>query len=117
MPWNAPRHSDPERKRLGRRHLDADYEARRRADPALAFANNIRSSARWKRLRLLKLGHDPLCEDCREHGVTEPAAQVHHMIPVAERPDLAFDRDNLRSLCTTCHARREAEERRRQAGP
>jgi hypothetical protein len=30
---------------------------------------------------------------------------------VAERPDLAFDRENLRSLCTTCHAKREAEER------
>jgi hypothetical protein len=47
MPWNAPRHSDLERKRLGRRHLDADYEARRRADPALARANKKRSSAPW----------------------------------------------------------------------
>jgi 5-methylcytosine-specific restriction protein A len=117
VPWNAPRHSDLQRRRLGRRHFDADYEARRRADPALALANKLRSSARWKKVRALHLAREPLCQDCAEHGVAEPAAQVHHMIPVAERPDLAFDRENLRSLCTTCHARREAEERRRQAGP
>jgi 5-methylcytosine-specific restriction protein A len=63
-----------------------------------------------KDVQRMKLARDPLCEDCLGHDVTRAAQQVHHLVPVVERPDLAFVMDNLRSLCTTCHARREAEE-------
>lgn len=97
----------------GRRERDAAYRRRRALDPALALAAKIRSSALWRRLRRGKLARDPLCEDCAALGLLEPARQVHHLRPVAERPDLAFESANLRSLCTTCHARREAEERGR----
>ena len=99
------------RRRMGRMARDAEYEARRRSDPALAKANRLRSSSQWKKVRAIKLACDPCCEDCREHGVTMAAQQVHHMEPVAMRPDLAFVMENLRSLCTTCHAKREAAER------
>jgi 5-methylcytosine-specific restriction protein A len=107
MPWSPKRLSDLR----GRKDRDADYRRRRMADPALAEAERIRSSPRWRALRRLKLARDPLCEDCRERGRTEPASQVHHVEPLVRRPDLAFEMGNLRSLCTTCHARREAEER------
>ena len=99
------------RKRRGRKATDAEYEARRRQDPALAEAQRLRGSMRWRKVRALKLKNDPLCEDCAEHGVVTPATQVHHMQGLATHPELAFTMSNLRSLCTTCHARREARER------
>ncbi len=111
MPWRAPTHSERMRRKRGRKERDREYEERRRRDPALAMANRLRKSSRWKKVRALKLARDPLCEDCWEHGVTRPAAQVHHLEAVAKRPDLAFEMKNLRSLCTTCHAKREARER------
>jgi len=80
-------------------------------DPALREAERIRNSGRWRKVRKLKLSRDPLCEDCTEHGLVVPAAQVHHLEPLVRRPDLAYAMENLRSLCTTCHARREAAER------
>jgi predicted HNH restriction endonuclease len=44
--------------------------------------------------------------------MTRTAKQVHHRQGLAERPDLAFHRDNLQALCTACHARIEREVRR-----
>lgn len=75
-------------------------------------AKRIRSTARWRKVRELKRRRDPLCEDCAERGATEPMTEVHHLVPVRERPDLAFVMTNLRSLCDPCHRRRSAEERR-----
>jgi 5-methylcytosine-specific restriction protein A len=110
MPWKPPSHSELLRKRQGRKATDAEYEARRRQDPALAEAQRLRSSMRWRKVRAIKLKRDPLCEDCLEHDVTRPATQVHHMKGLAPHPELAFTMSNLRSLCTTCHAKREARE-------
>jgi len=62
----------------------------------------------WRRTRDLKLKRDPLCEDCLENEFVEPAVEVHHVIKIAERPDLRLDIDNLRSLCKTCHSIRTA---------
>ena len=107
MPWQPKRLSDLK----GRRTRDRDYARRRRLDPDQARADKLRTSGRWRKVRALKLAQDPLCEDCREHGVVRVAAQVHHLEPVITRPDLAFVLENLRSLCVPCHARREASER------
>ncbi len=106
-------HSKRLRDARGRADLDREYESRRMLDPALAGARRIRATARWRRLRVMKLARDPLCEDCRAHGRGEPAVQVHHVEGLAERPDLAFAWSNLASLCTRCHALREGEARRR----
>lgn len=108
MPWSPRRLSD-----LRGRRGDQGYRRRRMADPALREAERIRNTARWRALRKLKLAQDPLCEDCRDHGRVEPASQVHHMEPLVRRPDLAYSMENLLSVCTTCHSRREAEERAR----
>lgn len=56
-----------------------------------------------------------MCRDCMErfeagYGIRpRRATMVHHMIPLEERPDLALDLDNLRSLCDECHNRRHPE--------
>ena len=66
----------------------------------MALHGNIYRLARWQRLRLKVLVERPLCETCGR-----PATEVHHRISIDERPDLAFDRDNLMALCASCHSR------------
>lgn len=91
-------------------HLSAErhrtYDRHRRAVvPELKVAAEIRNSTRWKKVRAQKLSEQPLCED--PHGRhprrTVTASQVHHIEPLATRPDLAFSASNLMSVCTRCH--------------
>jgi 5-methylcytosine-specific restriction endonuclease McrA len=37
-----------------------------------------------------------------------PASQADHILGANERPDLFFVRSNLRPVCRSCHAKREA---------
>ena len=68
-------------------------------------------TARWRRLREMKLMHDPLCELCLEEGRTTPAEDVHHITSFmsvtdpTQRQFLAYDYNNLQSLCKVCHQR------------
>lgn len=69
----------------------------------------IYQTSKWKRLRWSKLFNDPLCELCASHKVITPAEDVHHIISFMSTEDpvrrnqLAFDRNNLQSLCRACH--------------
>jgi 5-methylcytosine-specific restriction protein A len=62
--------------------------------------------ADWQRLRRVKLGQDPLCEDCLENDRTTAAEEVHHIEKVVDEPALRLEMDNLMSLCKGCHSRR-----------
>jgi 5-methylcytosine-specific restriction enzyme A len=69
----------------------------------------IYNNPRWKRLRAWKLVLNPLCEICLERGVNTPAVEVHHKVsfmttddPI-DRYNLAFDIDNMQSVCRHCH--------------
>jgi len=70
---------------------------------------NVYSSARWLRLRSIKLVNEPLCEKCLEKGIVEPAIDVHHVTSFvnvedeSQRKFLAYDYENLLSLCKKCH--------------
>ena len=75
------------------------------------------NSSNWKRKRIEILIRDHFeCVDCRKRVTTTPltklhgwqkrihvAKQVHHIIELKERPDLALENDNLVSLCIMCH--------------
>lgn len=70
----------------------------------------------WRKARAARLMMDNgKCCDCMDlflnHGGSNPrdAVMVHHEIPREERPDLALDLDNLRSLCDPCHNKRHPE--------
>lgn len=69
----------------------------------------IYRTERWKKLRALKLAETPLCELCQQEGRVTPAIDVHHAVSFmqasgpAERYQLAFDYNNLMSLCKQCH--------------
>jgi 5-methylcytosine-specific restriction protein A len=67
----------------------------------------IYQSRRWKRIRAIKIINNPLCEDCLREGKTTQVQEVHHIIPIEVRPDLAFDYDNLMSLCVVHHKKRD----------
>ena len=65
---------------------------------------------RWQLLRRKKFIANPVCEDCAAKGIVTPTEEVHHIKPIesgrdeAEMTQLAYDYNNLRSLCKACHA-------------
>ncbi|MGE4338896.1 MAG: HNH endonuclease [Pigmentiphaga sp.] len=68
-------------------------------------------TSQWQQIRLLQLQKEPLCRYCGELGHISPARHVDHIIPVRDRPDLAFSMDNLQCLCAHCHnSVKQAEE-------
>ena len=62
----------------------------------------------WRRLRMVKLAHDPLCEVCIRRGRHVPATEVDHVVAVA-RGGGALDLENCRSVCKPCHSAKTAE--------
>jgi 5-methylcytosine-specific restriction protein A len=76
------------------------YDAERR---------KIYNSERWRRLREWKFANDPLCERCRQKDIITPAEDIHHIISFMSTDDpyrralLAYDYENLMSLCKECH--------------
>lgn len=81
--------------------------------------NEIYQSREWKELTILKKRANPLCEQCIKDGeaigipggYVKSVECVHHIIPIEtartkeEMRRLAFDWNNLMSLCKPCHAR------------
>lgn len=83
-------------------------------NPQLALATRIRNSSRWARVREAFRRDNPVCRDplgLHPEG-PEPTQDVHHIVPLIERPDLAFDPSNLAPLCTRCHQAIEQKERK-----
>lgn len=75
----------------------------------------------WKRARAKALERDAgMCQDCMDRyragygSKPRRAAMVHHVISIEERPDLALDMGNLRSLCEACHNKRHPEKGKRR---
>ncbi len=65
---------------------------------------------KWRRQRKVALKRDNYeCQDCKDTGGYSKATQVHHIKHLKDRPDLAFDLDNLRCLCVACHNRQHPE--------
>ncbi|MDO4706948.1 MAG: phage terminase small subunit P27 family [Porphyromonadaceae bacterium] len=76
-----------------------------------AMRQSIYNTRRWQTLRLRHLKAQPLCAICLEEGRERTAQHVHHKRTFTEAPTraercaIAYDPDNLESLCETCHAR------------
>lgn len=66
-------------------------------------------STKWRKLRTSYLQQHPLCELCQKEGKIVPAIDVHHIITFMSTTDplkriyLAYNPDNLMSLCKECH--------------
>ena len=65
---------------------------------------------KWKRKRMAVLRRDAYqCQDCRRYGRMRQATEVHHIKHLDEYPELAYESDNLISLCHACHNARHPE--------
>ena len=58
--------------------------------------------AAWRKLRASVLADSPLCEHCSKRGLIVLATDVDHIDDDASNND----RDNLASLCHSCHSRK-----------
>jgi 5-methylcytosine-specific restriction enzyme A len=77
------------------------YDQRRSSNPLHA----LYQTAEWRAFRLRVLAARPACVDC---GAA--ATDVDHVIPVRERPDLAFVDSNVMPRCHQDHSRRTSRE-------
>ena len=66
--------------------------------------------ARWQRLRNWFLADHPLCRLCAKHGLTTPAREVDHVVPI-RRGGARLEVSNLQALCKSCHSSKTARER------
>ncbi|TIV38951.1 MAG: HNH endonuclease [Mesorhizobium sp.] len=64
------------------------------------------STARWKRLREVKLAQQPLCEWCLEQEIVEPATEVHHADGGHKGDVVKFWTGPFVSTCKPCHSSR-----------
>lgn len=62
------------------------------------------SSRQWQKLRSVKISREPLCEHCKENGITKQAEVVDHIIPVKVAWNKRLRYSNLQSLCNKCHS-------------
>jgi 5-methylcytosine-specific restriction protein A len=72
-------------------------------------AQKVYQNRQWKWMREEKFAMNPVCERCESLGKTSPTEEVHHKQTIEAAPDLAFDWDNLESLCEQCHEIRHKE--------
>lgn len=77
--------------------------------PEVSVSQKIYNSQKWKKLRNSYIAEFPLCQSCLEKGKIVPGEEVHHVIPFLtgqtqqEIENLAFDWNNLKTLCQSCH--------------
>lgn len=65
--------------------------------------HKIYNNRRWRKVRAFKFKSNPLCEQCLLKGRVTEAQLIHHIIPIDVDPNLAYEYDNLMSLCHNCH--------------
>ena len=66
-------------------------------------SRHVTRAPRWKALRMQALDRDNwACVQCGTHKRLE----CDHVLPVRDRPDLAYTLSNLQMLCGACHARK-----------
>lgn len=101
----------PAGQRYCERHQKQKDKERNQARPSSVERGYDRD---WQAVRDQKAAQDPLCERCLKRGIIKPLDQVHHIIPIDERPDLRLNMDNLKSLCRECHLEIHKEDRWRK---
>lgn len=88
--------------------LDREYNRKRRSSPDTNDA--FYSSKKWRMARGMQLRKFPLCLDCKDMGIMEPAIVVDHVIPMS-KGGAKLNSENLRSLCKPCHDAKTTKER------
>lgn len=69
----------------------------------------IYNTPQWKNLSKAFKMANPLCEECLKKGIIKEAQHIHHIQSFMSvddelrRMELAYDWNNLQSLCVECH--------------
>ena len=66
------------------------------------------NTGQWKRLRLMKLSVEPMCEPCETAGRIEAANTVDHRVPISAGGAAFPGLDGLASMCARCHSAKTA---------
>lgn len=86
-------------KRKTRKHLTENEKIRK----------EVYNTSKWRKLREAKLMQDPLCEMCLQNEIITAGVDIHHIVSFVQvsdplrRKELAFDFNNLMTLCKVCH--------------
>ena len=84
----------------GRKSYHREYDLRARNKKSTAFYNSVP----WRKLREVKMREAAWsCEACARKGLTVPAEEVHHKIPITVDWSKRLDEGNLICLCHACH--------------
>lgn len=76
-----------------------------------AKRQDVYNTSLWRKMRLAKLMEQPLCEVCLLVDKVTLAEHAHHLKSfmqsnnINERDQLAYDSQNLLSVCAKCHNR------------
>ncbi len=73
----------------------------------VAMARDVRGTRRYRKVRDQVVREEPICW-LQFPGCTTRSTTADHVIPFAERPDLAMVRSNLRGACASCNRKRGA---------
>lgn len=92
MPYKPKTHKPHQKKTY-----DKAYDKNRDRSPERQFIH----STRWRKIREMKLTHNPLCEICLESNIERIAIIVHHR----DGDELNNSMDNYQSVCSACHNR------------
>ena len=68
-------------------------------------------NSQWRKLAKIHKQNNPLCVECKAKGIIRAAAVTDHIKPTRLFPELAYDWNNLQSLCTQCHNSKSASEK------
>ena len=102
MPRKSPTHSAQQV------HTEAGLAAAQQRK--IPSEQAVYKSRRWAQLRARVLRQQPWCADpLGWHAAVQelrPAVQVDHIVPLRQRPELAYVRSNLQGLCHQCHAKK-----------
>lgn len=86
--------------------MQSRYNRTARDPEAQAFYE----SPEWRKLRVLHLKRNPLCEKCFADGKITAAVIVDHKVGIKDGGG-RLDGENLQSLCRSCHNKKTAQER------
>ena len=72
------------------------------------------NTQRWRNLRAKILKEQPLCNMCEKRGIITPSDTVDHIKAHKGDKSLFWDRNNLQTLCASCH--NAAKQRKENTG-
>lgn len=87
-----------------------ERRAKAQTSEAAVRARMLYRDPNWRKASKAFLRANPLCVDCDELGVVEPATDVDHIVPHKGDRALFWRRSNWQALCHRCHSRKTARE-------